>query len=74
MKDKLLAPGFELWTAGVERLQTLYVQTRVNVAATVKFDLIKIFDNKKAKLTFLANGKKNSVVNFLARGFSKLKK
>ena len=54
MKDKLLAPGFELWTAGVERLQTLYVQTRVNVAATVKFDLIKIFDNKKVKLTFFS--------------------
>ena len=59
MKDKLLAPGFELWTAGVERLLTLNVHTRVNVTATVTFDLIKIFDNKKVKLTFfLANGKK----------------
>ena len=33
-----------------------------------------IWQQKSQINFFLANGKKNSVVNFLARGFSKLKK
>ena len=51
MKDKLLAPGFELWTAGVERLLTLYVQTRVNVAANLIWFDQNIWQ-QKSQITF----------------------